>query len=185
MQWGTGRAWLRLAGCVVLAIAAAGAASAQDTEKELEKYREMINDPMANPGYLNVDRGEALWKEARGAKNVSLEQCDLGEGPGKLEGAYAKLPRYFKDADRVMDLEQRLRWCMENLQGLDTADVIKRRFGRSLRNFLQLYAGVADEWMVFDNSSGHTAQTVAHLTHGQQTIEDTALWRKLQTMARD
>ena len=65
------------------------------------------------------------------------------------------------------------------------ADVIKRRFGRSLQNFFQLYAGVADEWMVFDNSSGHTAQTVAHLTHGQQIIEDTALWRKLQTLARN
>ena len=34
----------------------------------------------------------------RGAKNVSLEGCDLGEGPGKLDGAYAKLPRYFTDA---------------------------------------------------------------------------------------
>ena len=65
------------------------------------------------------------------------------------------------------------------------ADVIKRRFGRSLQNFFQLYTGVADEWMVFDNSSGHTAQTVAHLTHVQQTIEDTALWRKLQTLARN
>ena len=65
------------------------------------------------------------------------------------------------------------------------ADVVKRRFGRSLQNFFQLYAGVADEWMMFDNSSGHTAQTVAHLTNGQQTIEDTTLWRKLQTMARN
>ncbi len=79
-----------------------------DAEKEIERYRAMISDPMSNPGFLNVDRGEVLWKTPRGAKNVILEQCDLGEGPGKLEGAYAKLPRYFKDADRVMDLEQRL-----------------------------------------------------------------------------
>ena len=97
-------------------------------EKEIERYRAMISDPFANPGYLAVDRGEALWSLKRGAKSVSLEQCDLGEGPGKLEGAFAKLPRYFKDADRVMDTEQRLLWCMENLQGLDTADVIRRRF---------------------------------------------------------
>ncbi len=117
--------------CAALAICFAGsigAAAADDGEKEIERYREMINDPMANPGYLNVDRGEVLWKEARGAKNVSLEQCDLGEGPGKLEGAYAKLPRYFKDADKVMDLEQRLLWCMQKVQELDTADVVKRRF---------------------------------------------------------
>lgn len=123
----------RALGCLLMcAQLVAGVALAQaptDAEKEIEKYREMISDPMSNPGFLNVDRGEALWKSARGTKNVSLEQCDLGEGPGKLDGAYAKLPRHFKDADRVMDLEQRLLWCMQNLQGLDTADVVKRKFG--------------------------------------------------------
>ena len=118
--------------CLTTALAwSAGALHAQspiDGEKEIERYRAMINDPMSNPGYLNVDRGEALWAAARGTKNVSLQQCDLGEGPGKLEGAYARLPRYFKDADRVMDMEQRLLHCMQTVQGLDTADVIKRRF---------------------------------------------------------
>ena len=98
------------------------------TEKEIERYRAMIADPMANPAFLNVDRGEVLWKTARGSKNVSIEDCDLGEGPGKIEGVYAKLPRYFADADRVMDLEQRLLWCMEKVQGLETKDVVRRRF---------------------------------------------------------
>jgi sulfur-oxidizing protein SoxA len=83
---------------------------------------------MSNPGFLNVDRGEQLWSLKRGAKNVSLETCDLGIGPGKLEGAYAKLPRYFADAGKVMDLEQRLLYCMTSLQELDTKDVIARRF---------------------------------------------------------
>jgi L-cysteine S-thiosulfotransferase len=108
--------------------AAAQQAGEDVSEKEIERYRAMINDPMANPGYLNVDRGEQLWALKRGAKNASLETCDLGEGPGKLEGAFAKLPRYFKDADRVMDLEQRLLHCMTTLQELDTKDVIARRF---------------------------------------------------------
>lgn len=119
-----------LAAAALLAVPAGGLAQpAQDeSEKEIERYRAMINDPMANPGYLNVDRGEVLWSEPRGAKNVSLETCDLGEGPGKLDGAYARLPRYFADSDKVMDLEQRLLWCMETVQGLDTKDVIARRF---------------------------------------------------------
>jgi sulfur-oxidizing protein SoxA len=105
-------------------------AQQDETEKEIERYRAMISDPFSNPGFLFVDRGEALWKQARGEKNVSLETCDLGEGPGKLEGAYAKLPRYFADADQVMDLEQRLLWCMEKIQALDTKDIVKRKFGR-------------------------------------------------------
>jgi L-cysteine S-thiosulfotransferase len=102
--------------------------AADATEKEIEKYRAMISDPMANPAFLNVDRGEALWSAKRGTKNVSLEGCDLGQGAGKLEGAYAKLPQFFADTGRVLDLEQRLLWCMETLQGVDTKDVIKRRF---------------------------------------------------------
>jgi sulfur-oxidizing protein SoxA len=113
-----------------LALCAVPVMAQEDAEKEIERYRSMISDPFSNPGYLNVDRGEALWKEARGRNKVSLETCDLGEGPGKLEGAYAKLPRYFEDSDKVMDLEQRLLWCMEKIQGLDTQDVIKRRFSR-------------------------------------------------------
>lgn len=104
-------------------------ARAQDaSEKEIERYRAMISDPMSNPGFLAVDRGEVLWSQKRGTKNVSLEGCDLGLGAGKVEGAFAKLPRYFADADRVMDLEQRLLWCMQNVQGLDTKDVVARRF---------------------------------------------------------
>ena len=31
-------------------------------------------------------------------------------------------------------------------------DVVKRRFGRSLSNFFTLYAPLADEWTLFDNS---------------------------------
>ena len=61
-----------------------------------------------------------------GPKNVTLEQCDLGKGPGKVEGAFAELPRYFADADRVMDVETRILWCMEKLQGFKRADLVKR-----------------------------------------------------------
>ena len=102
------------------AVAAIPRAHAQDaeTEKAIEKYRQMLReDPWSNPGYLDADRGEALWTTRAGPKNASFEQCDLGRGPGKVDGAFAELPRYFADADRVMDLETRLLWCRETLQG--------------------------------------------------------------------
>jgi sulfur-oxidizing protein SoxA len=122
------------------------AQSAQDdSEKEIERYRQMLSDPFSNPGYLAVDRGEVLWATARGAKNVSLESCDLGEGPGKLEGAFAKLPRYFKDADRVMDLEQRLLWCMDKIQGLDTKDIVAKRFSPRDSDMQDLVAFIANK----------------------------------------
>jgi sulfur-oxidizing protein SoxA len=110
-------------------IAATPLAKAQDaeTEKGIERYRQMLKeDPWSTPGLLDADRGEALWTTPRGPKNVSLEQCDLGKGAGNVDGAFAELPRYFADADRVMDLESRILWCMEKLQGFDRADLVKR-----------------------------------------------------------
>lgn len=112
----------------MLCLSGLAAPAQDDSEKEIERYRAMISDPLSNPGYLAVDRGELIWQEKRGTKNVSLETCDLGLGAGKLEGAFAKMPRFFADAGKVMDLEQRLLWCMQNIQGLDTKDVITRRF---------------------------------------------------------
>jgi L-cysteine S-thiosulfotransferase len=110
---------------VLLSLAAV---SADTTDKELEKYRQMLQDPFANPGNLWVDRGEELWTLPGGPKKVSLQACDLGKGVGKLEGAFAELPRYFADADRVMDLEARLLWCMSQVQGRDPNEVLKTRF---------------------------------------------------------
>lgn len=110
-------------------IALAPLAQAQDaeTEKAIEKYRQMLkDDPWSNPGLLDADRGEDLWKTKRGPKSVSLEGCDLGKGPGVVDGAFAELPRYFADAERVMDLETRILWCMEKQQGFNRADLVRR-----------------------------------------------------------
>jgi sulfur-oxidizing protein SoxA len=113
---------------VIAAVTAGPMARAQDseTEKGIEKFRQMLKaDPWANPGLLDVDRGEVLWTTPRGPKNVSLEKCDLGKGPGVVDGAFAELPRYFADAGRVMDAEARILWCMVELQGFNKADLTK------------------------------------------------------------
>jgi predicted ABC-type ATPase len=38
--------------------------------------------------------------------------------------------------------------------------IIRRRFGRGLANFLGLYRGLADEWMVIDNSRPSSTMTI-------------------------
>jgi sulfur-oxidizing protein SoxA len=54
-----------------------------------------------------------------------------------VKGASAELPRYFKDTDRVQDLESRLMTCMSTLQGIPEADIVKGSFGRGVRKDLE------------------------------------------------
>lgn len=83
-----------------------------------------------NPAYDVAEQGESLFKTPRGPKNVSLEKCDFGKGPGVLEGAHVELPRYFADAGKVMDLDSRLVYCMKTLQGFTNDDpAIKKKHG--------------------------------------------------------
>ena len=103
------------------------AAAAQDsTQREIERYRQMLAE--GNPADLFEARGEELWKTKRGPKNASLEQCDLGLGAGVVKGAYARLPHWFADTDRVQDLESRLVTCMTTLQGYTAGEAMKNPF---------------------------------------------------------
>ena len=117
----------RFFGTIVILGLTAIPAAAQDTKKEIQKYQQMIAE--GSPVELFELEGETLWKKPQGPHNVSLEKCDLGQGAGVLKGAYARLPRYFKDADRVMDLETRLLHCMTTLQGRSRDEATKRVFG--------------------------------------------------------
>lgn len=60
------------------------------------------------------------------------------------------------------------------------AEVVRRRFGRSLSNFFELYAPLADRWVLFDNSrSPHARQVAAHEDDNLHIAEETT-WHKLQ-----
>jgi sulfur-oxidizing protein SoxA len=117
---------------MIIAALVAMTASAQSnsgdaTIKEIEKYRQALGD--GNPAELWEARGEGIWKQKRGPKGVSFEQCDIGLGAGKVKGAYAVLPKYFEDTDKVEDLESRLVTCMVMLQGYKYEDAKKVPFG--------------------------------------------------------
>lgn len=106
-------------------LAAAGVAPAlAQSGDPLGVGRKMLAED--NPGELWIDRGKTLFYQKRGPKSASLEGCDFGMGPGNLEGAAARLPRYFADTDKVQDLETRLITCMVRLQGFKEADIARR-----------------------------------------------------------
>ena len=91
MQVNRWAAALAAASCLAMA----SSALAQNSAAEgIAKYREALQD--GNPAELWEARGEGLWKEPRGPRKVSLEQCDLGlgAGPPGLEWSGSR-PRYW------------------------------------------------------------------------------------------
>ncbi len=94
---------------------------------DFEKFRAVLED--ANPAELFEAQGAEYWNAKRGPNKVSLSAtCDLGLGLGKTKGAYVQMPRYFADADKVMDAERRIVWCMVNKQGYKEEDLTKKPF---------------------------------------------------------
>ena len=71
-------------------------------------------------------RRGAVDDAARTEERLAASNAISAREPGKVDGAFAELPRYFADADRVMDLETRILWCMEKLQGFNRADLVKK-----------------------------------------------------------
>jgi L-cysteine S-thiosulfotransferase len=125
----------------------------------IAEYRAMLAD--GNPAELFEAKGEELWKKKRGPKNASLEQCDLGKGPGVVKGAFVELPRYFADTAKVQDLESRLLTCMEQLQGFDAAAIAKTPFGKGEQvNLEGLVAWISAEsrGLKFNLPQGHAEE---------------------------
>ena len=154
---------MRIVLCTALFAAALSPALAQDAQTEIQKYQRMINED--SPAELYAIEGETLWKKRQGPRDVSLEQCDLGQGPGVLEGAYAGLPRYFPDADRVMDLETRLLYCMTTLQGRTREEAAKRVFGNDDRpsemEYLSAYVASQSHGMKMAPGTTHPKEKAA------------------------
>jgi sulfur-oxidizing protein SoxA len=117
--------------CAGLTAVQAAAQDSDATTAEFEKFRALMEE--ANPAELFEVKGEELWRTRRGPKNASLEQCDLGLGPGVVKGAYVQLPRYFADVGKVMDVEARIVHCMVTLQGFRFEDLAKQPFSNANR----------------------------------------------------
>jgi sulfur-oxidizing protein SoxA len=126
------RAALALAGMLAAAVVQAQPSTADG----IAKYREMLQD--GNPAELFEMKGEELWKQKRGPKNASLEQCDL---------------------------ETRLITCMETLQGFKGEDIAKTAFGRGeMANVTALatYVATASKGMKFNLPQSHAQEKLMY-----------------------
>jgi sulfur-oxidizing protein SoxA len=130
--------------------------------QSIEEYRAMLQD--GNPADLFEAKGEDLWKQKRGPKKATLEQCNLGKGPGVVKGVFVELPRYFADTNKVQDLESRLLTCMETLQGFNPSEIAKTAFGKGEQvnmTALATWISAESKGMKFNLSQSHTQEKVS------------------------
>lgn len=92
-------------------------------DAKFDEYRASLEE--GNPGEFWIDDGKKLFEQKNGPKQVSLEKCDFGKGPGVLDGVYANMPRFFADTNKVETLEGRIMSCMKNLQGFNDQQIQK------------------------------------------------------------
>ncbi|MGB4060170.1 MAG: zeta toxin family protein [Burkholderiaceae bacterium] len=96
---------------------------------------------------------------------------------------YAVVVYYFSLANAQLAVRRvKLR---VSLGGHDVpADVVRRRYGRSLSNFFALYMPLADEWTLFDNSTPPLARAIAAKLNGLLTVTEPTTWHKLQKLSQ-
>ena len=63
------------------------------------------------------------------------------------------------------------------------ADVIARRFTRSLANLMTRYRMLVDEWFVYDNSEPKPPTLIASGTDKTTTVVQEEKWQRLQKLA--
>jgi sulfur-oxidizing protein SoxA len=77
--------------------------------------RAMQDDDTANPAFLWIQQGAALWREAAGSAAKSCADCH-GE-PASMRGVAARYPVYDKTLARPITIEQRVNQCRTERQG--------------------------------------------------------------------
>lgn len=109
----------RWAAAALAALAAIGAAAAADKRSGYldasPQTRAIQDDDDANPAFLWVRRGEAMWTETTGSAGKSCESCH--GPPSAMRGVAARHPAYDPSMRRPVTLEQRVNRCRTDRQG--------------------------------------------------------------------
>jgi sulfur-oxidizing protein SoxA len=78
--------------------------------------RALQNDDFANPGMLWVERGEKLWSEPAGKKNLACSGCHKDQS---MRGVVAGYPKIDKANGKLLNLESRINQCRTKRMGAE------------------------------------------------------------------
>jgi sulfur-oxidizing protein SoxA len=80
--------------------------------------RALQGDEFANPGTLWVERGEKLWSEPAGKKNLSCASCHQ-DAKSSMRGVAARYPQIDAESGKLLDLEGRINLCRGRRMGAE------------------------------------------------------------------
>ncbi len=98
-------------------------------QQQLPTHLKELLELGMHPGHAFIDEGREMFHKP-GPNGKSCATCH-GQDGKKLEGAYAKMPRYYKDIDRVADIDTRILACMTKYMGYNAKDKkFKKKFNK-------------------------------------------------------
>jgi L-cysteine S-thiosulfotransferase len=96
--------------------AACAAEKRSGYEDARPETRAMQDDDGANPAFLWVKKGAALWQQRAGTAEKSCGDCH-GDAAASMRGVSARYPAYDEKLGRPLTLEQRINQCRTERQG--------------------------------------------------------------------
>lgn len=108
-------AWCRALVLLLAALPAAAQERRSGYDDAGPQVRAMQDDDMANPAFLWVQQGEALWARRVGEAGKSCADCH--GAVSEMRGVAARYPEFDAARGRVVTLEQRVNLCRTDFQG--------------------------------------------------------------------
>ena len=92
-----------------------------DAAEDVKQQKAQLEELGISPGDVAVESGAETFSALKGANGKTCASCH-GEGGKKIQSAFSRMPRYYKDAKDVQDLDSRIKFCMENKMKINKAE---------------------------------------------------------------
>lgn len=83
-----------------------------DVVDEVAKQKKQMEESGISQGDLAVEQGKENFAKAKGANGKTCSTCHGANGE-KVKHAFTSMPKYYKDADKVLDLDSRIKFCLQ------------------------------------------------------------------------
>ncbi len=113
-----------------------------------DQYKQLLELGM-HPGYAYLDEGEDYFHNLKGPNGKTCASCH-GQDASKLVGAYAHMPRYYKDIGKVADIDIRMLSCMTKYMGFPKSKDFIKKYTKKYRVPLATYVASKSNGMKID-----------------------------------